>query len=171
MPRRRFQRGSLRIIGDKYALFYHEDQIREPYLKVIRENCSEALHILDRFHIVAKMNKALDEVRAGESRRIASEGRTPLLKKSPLNRTRAELHAQLYCSAKTRVRLSTNANRKLSLTAARSNSRVHVEAILVREPINKIHSACASELTSRSSEPKGPPKRLILFLIAASQNC
>jgi transposase len=31
----------------------------EPYLKVIREKCSEALHILDRFHIVAKMNKAL----------------------------------------------------------------------------------------------------------------
>jgi len=54
----------------------------EPYLKVIREKCSEALHILDRFHIVAKMNKALDEVRAGESRRMASEGRTPLLKES-----------------------------------------------------------------------------------------
>jgi transposase len=53
----------------------------EPYLKVIREKCSEALHILDRFHIVAKMNKALDEVRAGESRRMASEGQTPLLKK------------------------------------------------------------------------------------------
>ena len=53
-----------------------------PYLKVIREKCSEALHILDRFHIVAKMNKALDEVRAGESRRMASEFRTPLLKKS-----------------------------------------------------------------------------------------
>ena len=53
----------------------------EPYLKVIREKCSEALHILDRFHIVAKMNKALDEVRAGESR-LASEGRAWLLKKS-----------------------------------------------------------------------------------------
>ena len=34
------------------------------------------------FHIVAKMNKALDEVRAGESRRMASEGRAPLLKTS-----------------------------------------------------------------------------------------
>jgi hypothetical protein len=49
---------------------------------VILENCSEALHILDRFHIVAKMNKALDEIRAGESRRIASEGGVPVLKKS-----------------------------------------------------------------------------------------
>ena len=54
----------------------------EPYLKVIREKCSEALHILDRFHIVAKMNKALDEIRAGESRRIASAGGVPVLKKS-----------------------------------------------------------------------------------------
>src|SRR5262249_7322241 len=35
----------------------------------------------DRFHIVAKMNKALDEVRAGESRRMRSEGRAPVLKK------------------------------------------------------------------------------------------
>src|SRR5437763_3810525 len=54
----------------------------EPYLKVIREKCSEALHILDRFHIVAKMNKALDEVRADETRRMQGEGRDPVLKKS-----------------------------------------------------------------------------------------
>jgi len=54
----------------------------EPYLQVIREKCSEALHILDRFHIVAKMNKALDEVRAEESRRMHREGRLPVLKKS-----------------------------------------------------------------------------------------
>ena len=44
----------------------------EPYLKLLRENCSEALHILDRFHIVAKMNKAFDEVRAEEARRNAA---------------------------------------------------------------------------------------------------
>jgi transposase len=54
----------------------------EPYRKVIREKCSNALHILDRFHIVAKMNKALDEVRADESRRMHREGRMLVLKKS-----------------------------------------------------------------------------------------
>jgi transposase len=54
----------------------------EPYLKVIREKCSEALHILDRFHIVAKMNNALDEVRTDETRRMKREGRDPVLKKS-----------------------------------------------------------------------------------------
>jgi len=51
-------------------------------LDAVREKCSEALHILDRFHIVAKMNKALDEVRAEETRRMRSEGRAPVLKKS-----------------------------------------------------------------------------------------
>jgi len=29
----------------------------EPHLKVIREKCAEALHILDRFHIVAKRTR------------------------------------------------------------------------------------------------------------------
>ncbi len=52
----------------------------KPYLRVIREKCSQALHILDRFHIVAKMNQALDDVRAAESRKMAQEGHEPLLK-------------------------------------------------------------------------------------------
>lgn len=54
----------------------------KPYLKVIREKCSQALHILDRFHVVAKMNEALDDVRAAEARRLAQAGHEPLLKKS-----------------------------------------------------------------------------------------
>src|SRR5438093_5504225 len=54
----------------------------KPYLKVIREKCSQALHILDRFHIVAKMNDALDQVRAVEARHMAAAGHEPLLKKT-----------------------------------------------------------------------------------------
>jgi len=53
----------------------------EPYLKLICENCSEALHILDRFHIVANMNKALDNVRAEETSRMRREG--PFHTRSP----------------------------------------------------------------------------------------
>lgn len=72
------------VVGDELAskIVFVCSDMREPYLKVVREKCSEALHILDRFHIVAKMNKALHEVRVGESRRIASEGGVPVLKKS-----------------------------------------------------------------------------------------
>ena len=54
----------------------------KPYLQVVREKCSQALHILDRFHIVAKMNAALDDVRAAESRKMAQDGHELLLKKS-----------------------------------------------------------------------------------------
>jgi transposase len=54
----------------------------QPYLRVIRERCSQALHILDRFHIVAKMNDALNEVRAQEARRMISQGYEPVLKKT-----------------------------------------------------------------------------------------
>ena len=53
-----------------------------PYIRVIREHCSQAVHILDRFHIVAKMNDALDEVRADEARALTRDGREPVLKKS-----------------------------------------------------------------------------------------
>jgi transposase len=76
--------GFFTVIGDELAskIVFVCSDMWEPYLKVIREKCSEALHILDRFHIVAKMNKAVDEVRAGESRRMAREGFVPVLKKS-----------------------------------------------------------------------------------------
>jgi len=76
--------GFFKVIGDELAskIVFVCSDMWEPYLKVIREKCSEALHILDRFHIVAKMNKALDEVRAGESRRLARDGFLPVLKKS-----------------------------------------------------------------------------------------
>ncbi len=53
----------------------------KPYLRVIRERCIHALNILDRFHIVAKMNDALDDVRAGEMRRLIRDGFEPILKK------------------------------------------------------------------------------------------
>ena len=54
----------------------------KPYLRVIRERCSQALHILDRFHIVGKMNDALNKIRAQEARRMKLDGYEPVLKKT-----------------------------------------------------------------------------------------
>jgi len=54
----------------------------QPYLELIKRHCTRALNVLDRFHIVAKMNLALDEVRAAEARRMAQQGYEPLLKHS-----------------------------------------------------------------------------------------
>jgi transposase len=54
----------------------------QPYLKVIAKKASQAVHVLDRFHIMAKMNKAIDEVRAGEARRLKEDGYEHILKHS-----------------------------------------------------------------------------------------
>lgn len=53
----------------------------KPYLNVIAEHAKNALNILDRYHIAAKMNKAIDEVRAKETRSIAARTKnaTPVL--------------------------------------------------------------------------------------------
>ncbi len=64
------------------------------YLKVIGERAGDAVHVLDRYHIMARLNKAIDEVRADEARRIKEGGYEPILKyshwcllKRPINLT------------------------------------------------------------------------------------
>ena len=52
------------------------------YLEVIRQRIPHAIHVLDRFHIVANLNRALDEVRAQEVKRLKSKGDTTTLKHS-----------------------------------------------------------------------------------------
>jgi transposase len=52
------------------------------YLKVIAKKAGDAVHVLDRFHIMQKMNKAIDEVRAAEAKRLKADGYEPILKHS-----------------------------------------------------------------------------------------
>jgi transposase len=54
----------------------------KPYRKVIAYKAKHALHVLDRYHIAAKINKAIDEVRAKEAKRLAADGYEPILKRS-----------------------------------------------------------------------------------------
>jgi transposase len=53
-----------------------------PYLEVLAERAGQAIHVLDRYHIVARLNKAVDEVRADEARRMKADGHEPVLKHS-----------------------------------------------------------------------------------------
>lgn len=54
----------------------------KPYLKVIAERAGGALNVLDRFHIMSHMNKAIDKVRAQEARELKAKGLQPVLKGS-----------------------------------------------------------------------------------------
>ena len=46
----------------------------QAYLTVIARKLPEALHILDRYHIVANLDKALDQVRAEEAKKLNKQG-------------------------------------------------------------------------------------------------
>jgi len=59
-------------------LFVCTDMWR-PYLRVISKKASQAIHVLDRFHIAMHMNKAIDEVRAQEARDLKAKGLEPIL--------------------------------------------------------------------------------------------
>jgi transposase len=64
------------------ALKYVCSDMWQPYLKVMAKKASQAVHVLDRFHIMAKMNQAIDEVRADEAKRLQRDGYEPILKHS-----------------------------------------------------------------------------------------
>jgi transposase len=82
----------------------------KPYLKVIAKMASQAIHVLDRFHIASHMNKAIDEVRAQETRELKAKGLEPILThsrwcllKRPENLTAKQeikLSALLRCNLK-----------------------------------------------------------------------
>src|SRR5437868_45736 len=58
--------GFFTLIGEKLAsqIEFVCSDMWQPYLDVIRQKCSRALHILDRFHIVATMKKIARMLRA-----------------------------------------------------------------------------------------------------------
>jgi transposase len=51
----------------------------KPYLLVVAEKAGQALNILDRFHIMSHMNKAIDKVRATEAKTLKAKGQEPVL--------------------------------------------------------------------------------------------
>jgi len=53
----------------------------QAYLNVIRERAPDALNVLDRFHVVKNVQKAVDEVRAGEARTLEAAGKKLLKNK------------------------------------------------------------------------------------------
>ncbi len=54
----------------------------KPYLNVVAKRAQDALHVLDRFHIMSHFGKALDKIRAQEARELKSGGFEPVLKGS-----------------------------------------------------------------------------------------
>lgn len=83
----------------------------KPYLRVIARKAGQAVHVLDRFHIMSNMGKAIDKVRAQEVRALKAKGKAPVLTgtrwcllKRPENLTEKQevkLKELLSCNLKT----------------------------------------------------------------------
>lgn len=63
-------------------LKYVASDMWKPYLNVLAERASQAIHVLDRFHIMQKFSRAIDEIRADETKRLKADGYEPVLTKS-----------------------------------------------------------------------------------------
>jgi transposase len=77
-------RGFFDLLGEarSAAIRFVCSDMWKPYLDVVAEKAKQALNILDRFHIAATMNKAIDEVRAQEAKALVENGYEPVLKHS-----------------------------------------------------------------------------------------
>ncbi|HET7712183.1 MAG TPA: ISL3 family transposase [Thermoanaerobaculia bacterium] len=93
------------------------------YLKVIRLRATKALQILDRFHIAAMVNKAIDRIRAEEIRELKKQGRAAVL-------TNAR-----WLFLKRPANLSDDQHEKLA-TLLRMNLRI-VRAYLLKEGLQR----------------------------------
>jgi transposase len=105
--------GFFRLLGQERssALQFVCSDMWKAFLKVIARKADQAIHVLDRYHVMAKMNKAIDEVRAQEVKRLKQEGKEPILKhsrwcllKRPENLTEPQatkLEELLHCNLRT----------------------------------------------------------------------
>ena len=75
-------RGFFVMLGDEVraGIGFVCSDMWKPYLNVIREQIKQAVHVLDRFHIMKNMGDAIDKVRRGETKRLERDGYEPVLK-------------------------------------------------------------------------------------------
>ena len=77
-------RGFFKILTDEVrgSIRFVCSDMWQPYLNVIAEQMRQAVHVLDRFHIMKKMNEAIDKVRRSETRQLEEDSYEAVLKHS-----------------------------------------------------------------------------------------
>jgi transposase len=76
--------GFFDMLGDERskAIVFVASDMWQAFLNVVRQRCSTAIHVLDRFHVVQLLSKAVDTVRRDEVRDLRASGRHVLLTKT-----------------------------------------------------------------------------------------
>jgi transposase len=119
-------RSCLEGLGEPFCLGvkYVCSDMWRPYLNVIAAKLGQAIHVLDRFHVMQQFGKALDEIRAEEAKRLVRDGYEAVLKKSR------------WCLLKRPENLTTKQTVKLS-EVLKYNLRT-VRAYLLREEFQRV---------------------------------
>jgi transposase len=153
--------GFFAMLGETLSarLRYVCSDMWQPYVKLIAEKAKNAINILDRFHIMSRMNKAIDEIRASEAKQLVRDGYEPVLKHSR------------WCLLKRPENLTLRQTVKLS-ELLRYNLRA-VRAYLLREEFQRFWEYQSSfwagrffdEWSTRVMRSRlGPLKRLVVSL-------
>jgi transposase len=64
------------------AIVFVASDMWKAFLGVVRTRCASAIHVLDRFHVMQLLSKAIDTVRRQEVRSLRAAGRPALLTKT-----------------------------------------------------------------------------------------
>jgi transposase len=64
------------------AIVFVASDMWKAFLSVVRKRCSTAIHVLDRFHVMQLLSKAIDVVRREEVKSLRAKGRPALLTKT-----------------------------------------------------------------------------------------
>lgn len=64
------------------AIVFVASDMWKAFLSVVRKRCSTAIHVLDRFHVMQLLSKAVDAVRRDEVSSLRASGRPALLTKT-----------------------------------------------------------------------------------------
>ncbi|NLF70082.1 MAG: ISL3 family transposase [Candidatus Anammoximicrobium sp.] len=117
--------GFFDLLGDtlRPTLRYVCSDMWSAYLKVVAKRAGYAWHVLDRFHVMANMNKAIDEVRRDEARQLKADGYEQILKHSR------------WCLLKRRANLT--AKQVVKLTELLRYNLKSVRAYLLREDFQR----------------------------------
>jgi transposase len=77
-------RGFFEFLGEKRraGIAFVCSDMWQAYLNVIREQIGDTIHVLDRFHVMKKMNEAIDQVRREEVQRVKNTAYEQVLKHS-----------------------------------------------------------------------------------------
>jgi transposase len=72
------------MLGDERArrIQFVASDMWAAFINVVRARCGSAVHVLDRFHVMALLSKAVDETRRQEVRRLRAKGRHAALTKT-----------------------------------------------------------------------------------------